>query len=322
MFIARLRTFSMLALLSLAAAAGAPAFARPQSSAPSNSTAAPTPAPKKPPVHAKSQTVTVTAKFTPEEKEDGELNELTATFHGPIGDEHCPQVLDTYPTGLIPAAEKAQFPKNKAKYLFLAHRAMADCQMPQGRYIEAEQSYRDAAAQADVWPGKDDSSYPAIWRDLGVAQMARNHWKDAEENLTKADALYQAGIESQIKAADVAAKEAGAEIAAQGPKLQAEVERPAREEAQKAVERAEQRRAEALAMLGVCYTRDGDLDNAAKTIDKAYQFAADGKLEGGMRDMILGVGAHVAELRGDAGDVAKWAARADTSAPPKGSQSQ
>jgi hypothetical protein len=260
--------------------------------------------------------VTVPANFTPEEKEDDALNQHTAYAFGQVTDTNCQKVIDTYQADLIPMAEKAQFPKNKAKFLFIAHNAIDDCQMSQGRYIEAEQSFRDALAEADVWPGKDDTQYPILWFSMSAAQMKQDHWEDAEMSATHSADLYQERIEAQRKAAAKAAADAGAEVAKQGPKVQAAITREAAEEAEKSVEEIEKKRAEVLGMLAAYYIRSGDFDASAKTIEQAYKEAVAGKLEGEWRTGILEIGAHVADLRGDSSGSAKWAARADTSPPP------
>ncbi len=237
----------------------------------------------------------MTATFTPEEKEDDELNTHTAYAFGKQDDTNCQKIIETYRTDLLPAAQNAKFPKNKSKYLFIAHQSMGECQMKQGRYIEAEQSYRDALAQADVWPGKEDSSYAEMWSSLGVAQMKQDHNQDAEASLQKSADAYQVQIDAKIKA-NAALKGDDAE------------------RAQKSLRYEQRNRAAALTGAGYLYFRDGDLDGAQKAIEQAYQDAVAGHLTGDTFQGILMVGSRVAEQRGDAAEVAKWAARADTTA--------
>ena len=166
-----------------------------------------------------------------------------------------------------------------------------------GRYNEAEQSYRDALAQADVWPGKEDSSYAEMWTALGAAQMKQDHTQDAEASLQKSADAYQVEMDAKIKA----------NAALKGDDAV---------QAQKSLRYEQRSRAAALTGAGYLYFRDGNLDDAQKAIEQAYQDAVAGHLTGDTFQGILMVGSRVAEQRGDAAEVAKWAARADTTAQP------
>src|SRR5580698_6095364 len=126
------------------------------SGATSKSTPAPPPAAaqKKPPAHLKMQTIPVTANFTPEEKEDDELSTHTAYAFGKQDDTNCQKIIDTYRTDLLPAAENAKFPKNKAKYLFIAHQSMGECQMKQGATTKPSSRIATRWRKRTCGPGK------------------------------------------------------------------------------------------------------------------------------------------------------------------------
>ncbi len=177
-----------LALL-VAASLGSAAAARAQST---------TPGPK---VHTNTG-VPVHVIVNEESKESDSLEKLTASSFGTVSDTNCQSIIDIYNQKLLPAAEQAKFPNNKANYLRIAHKAIGDCQMTQGRYIEAEQSYREALAQAKIWPGIDDQRYANILNWLSAAQFKQDHWKDAEATTIEEAAFHQRRIDdySQVMA--------------------------------------------------------------------------------------------------------------------------
>jgi tetratricopeptide (TPR) repeat protein len=300
----------------LAALASAPFAAAQSTPPPPTTTTSPSSAPStKPKVHS-STTVVVSANYTPEEKEADALNKHMVYGPGP-GQTDCPAVMEKYPTDLIPAAEKAQFPKNKAKYLYLAHSEMAGCWMQQGRYTEAEQAMRAALEQGEVWPGKTDSGYAGAWMGLSMVQLRQDHFKDAEVSATRAADLYSDRVEAANKEADKAVADVASTLKGQGDaKSQSALLKQAAEDAHKSVESEQGERAIALMVLAASYVRDGAPDMAAKPIEDAYQDALAGKLTGDWMQQILEIGARVAELRENKDDIAKWAARADTSGAP------
>jgi hypothetical protein len=247
------------------------------------------------------QTVIVSANFTPEEKEDDELNHHVASFFGSVPGTNCQTVIDKYQADLIPAAEQAKFPKNKAKFLEIAHDAIAQCQMGQGRYIEAEQSLRDALVQAEIWPGKDDSAYPNLLNRLSVAQLKQEHWKEAEASAAQSDALLQGRIDDHQKLLPT--------LVAGSPA----------DNMRAKIRREHQWRCTTLSNLSYINAQQGNLERAAKFIEQAYQEGVAGVARPQELRDIEYFGAHLADLTNNSAESAKWAARADTTPQPPAS---
>ncbi len=206
----------------------------------------------------------------------------------------CTKLTTLYRETLIPKAEAAKYPRNKAEFLGNAYSSIGDCQASEGRYIDAEKSYRDALEQAEVWPGKSNSMYAEMWDRLAHAQLKQDHFHDAAiSELNVADA-YPAVIAAMKK--------------------QFSSDPPGGTPTHKMVLRnLEQRRANATAYAANYQSRDGDPDAAAKSAEQAYTLAVAAGVTGEWLNFVIRTGAHVAELSDNAGDRAKWAARADTS---------
>jgi tetratricopeptide (TPR) repeat protein len=244
------------------------------------------------------QSITIIASLTPEEKEDDELNHHSAYAFGSVTDTNCQTVIDTYKNDLIPIAEQAKFPKNRAKYLEIAHDATGKCQMTQGRYIEAEQSFRDALVQAEIWPGKDNFAYADLWIGLSAVQLKQEHWQEAEASAAESAAIHQGRIDDYNKVLSTVTGEAADNM-------------------RKALQREQRWRSVSLSYVAVTKAREGNLDQAAKIIEQAYQEAVAGATPPEQLRNFEEFGAHIAELTDNAGDAAKWAIRADTSSQPR-----
>jgi len=141
------------------------------------------------------QTVVVTANLTPEEKEEGDINEVYQSVDALQRQNRCPEAIEKYRSSVIPMAEKAKFEVPKNKFLFLAYRGIADCYLSQERFAEAEKLYQRIFQYMPVWPGKDDSDYPINLRSVGLARMGQQNWKAAEEPLQKAITVFDEQIE-------------------------------------------------------------------------------------------------------------------------------
>jgi tetratricopeptide (TPR) repeat protein len=206
----------------------------------------------------------------------------------------CTKLTTLYRETLIPKAEAAKYPRNKAEFLGNAYSSIGDCQASEGRYIDAEKSFRDALEQAEVWPGKSNSMYAEMWDRLAHAQLKQDHFHDAAiSELNVADA-YPAVIAAMKK--EFASGQPGT---APMHKM--------------VLRNLEQRRANATAYAAYYQSRDGDLDAAAKSAEQAYTLAVAAGVTGEWLNFVIRTGAHVAELSDNADDRAKWAARADTS---------
>lgn len=219
---------------------------------------------------------------------------MTASTAGAEMD--CVKAIELYRGQVIPRIELAKFPQNKAKYLGMAYFSIAECQAQQGRYIDAEKSLRDALAQVANSPGKDDEQYPQTLNALSIVQQRENHRKDAEATGAQTAVLYEGRINDYKK---VLAKTSG-EVAAN---------------VREAMQSQQRSRADALADLAVMYSRDGSdngMEQAAKTIELAYQDTVAGATPNDQVKIFVDWGARFAELSGNASDAAKGSARGDT----------
>jgi hypothetical protein len=245
------------------------------------------------------QSVTVSAGFTPEQMEDDALNHHVANSFGCAADLDCQVTTDKYKSDLIPAAEQAKFPRNKAKYLEIANDAIAQCDLKHGRYVEAEQSLHQALTQAEIWPGKDDSAYPDLWLGLSLAQLSQEHWQDAAASATQAAAIHQTRIDNYSKILSTATDDAIAD------RMRGQIRRE------------KQQRATALSFIALSNSREGNLDQAANMLEQAYQEAVAGDAPPkDLRD-IENFGARLATQTNNSAEAAKWAARADTTQTPQ-----
>jgi len=130
--------------------------------------------------------VTVTATYTPEEKEDWKINEVYQPIYWLEQKGDCETAIERYKTEVIPLAEQSKFEGPKKKFLSLANEGIGGCYMTQRRYAEAEERFRQ---NIDYLP-PDDSSYPINFREIGRAQMGQQHWDAAEESLKKSVSLF------------------------------------------------------------------------------------------------------------------------------------
>ncbi len=115
--------------------------------------------------------VTVSANFTPEEKEEGKINEVYQAIYLVERKGDCDTAIQRY--------------KN--------------CYLAQKRYEEAENSFKLIMDYLRIWPGTDDSDYPINFRQIAEAQIGQQHWQAAEESLKKSVSLFDPQIEQALK---------------------------------------------------------------------------------------------------------------------------
>lgn len=84
------------------------------------------------------QSVVVEAQLTPEEKEEGELNDVYQPIYKLEEQHNCEEAVDKYQTVVIPMAEKATFNVPKNKFLFLEYRGIGDCDLVAKNFTEVE----------------------------------------------------------------------------------------------------------------------------------------------------------------------------------------
>jgi hypothetical protein len=105
--------------------------------------------------------VEVAAKLSPEEVEEGKLNDAYESIAQQQRKGTCTmEIIERYRFEVIPLAEKSAFDVPKNKFLFLANRDIGNCYLAQQKFAEAEISFQRILQYAPVWPGTDDSAYP------------------------------------------------------------------------------------------------------------------------------------------------------------------
>jgi hypothetical protein len=136
------------------------------------------------------QSITVEAHLSPEEKEEGEINDVYQPVFSTQQKHDCNGAIEKYRAVVIPMAERAKFDVTRNKFLFLAYRGIGDCDMELKNFAEAEATYQKLFDYLPVWPGTDDSDYPINFRSLGCARMAQEKWEDAESPLEKSVSIF------------------------------------------------------------------------------------------------------------------------------------
>jgi tetratricopeptide (TPR) repeat protein len=194
-------------------------------------------------------------------------------------------------------AEDSKFPNMKAKYLGISYEVIGNCQMKQGRYIDAEQSFRKQLEYVQVWPGATDWSYPSALENLAGAQMRQEHWKDAASTIEKSLAAVEAQIETQAAIKTTPAEDA--KLKAKTGEVHADY-----------VKRLHRRHAEALMMLAVANAKDDRMDDAWEPLEQSYQDA----VKNGAALVVaesVSLGNAIASHSANAKEIAKWAERAE-----------
>jgi tetratricopeptide (TPR) repeat protein len=143
--------------------------------------------------------VVVSAKLTPEEVEEGRLNDVYQEVYNIERSQDCDKAIEKYQKVVIPMAEGSKFPVPRSKFLFLAYRGIGDCYLGLKRYADAEQMFQRLFEYLPVWPGTEDSDYPINYRSVGIARMHQEHWKEAEEALQNSVSLFDKQIERAAK---------------------------------------------------------------------------------------------------------------------------
>ena len=131
------------------------------------------------------QSIVVGAHLTPEEVEEGSINDIYQPIYYFQQTGDCEGIVRTAKSAVIPAAEQAKFETVRKKFLFLSYRSIGDCIFEAKEYAEAEQTYIKAVDYAD----KDDSSYAITFESIALCRMAQQHLESAEEPLRKAVSL-------------------------------------------------------------------------------------------------------------------------------------
>jgi tetratricopeptide (TPR) repeat protein len=229
--------------------------------------------------------VEVVAKLSPEEVEEGKLNDV----YQPIAEQqrkgNCSaEIIERYKSEVIPLAEKSAFNIPKNKFLFLANRDIGNCHLTQQDFVEAEASFQKILQYAPVWPGTDDSAYAINFRQIATAQMGQQRWRAAEESLQKSVSLFDPQIESAMKS-DSEFSRTGHAGNLRGSK------------------------AMSLAYLGIVCLREGRTADALRTADSAFAEANQPNVPSTIARSIVQIGRSIAQTIGDKNAVAKWSQR-------------
>jgi tetratricopeptide (TPR) repeat protein len=228
--------------------------------------------------------VEVVAHLSPEEVEEGKLNDV----YGPIailqGKSTCtPEIIQRYQSEVIPLAEKSALNVSKNKFLFLAYRDIGNCYLAQQKFVEAEASFQRILQYAPVWPGTDDSAYPINFRQIATAQMGQQHWTEAEQSLLRSISLF----DPQIAAGEKSDAE-----------LRAELSRNYRGS-----------QSLSYALLAVVYFREGRTQEALATVEKAYNEVTKYKLAPQFHNQVVKIGKAIADASGDSAAQRTWSQR-------------
>jgi tetratricopeptide (TPR) repeat protein len=229
--------------------------------------------------------VEVVAHLSPEEVEDGKLNDAYEAIAQVQRKGTCTtEIIQRYQSEVIPLAEKSRFNVPKNKFLFLANRDIGNCFMAYRRYEEAEESFKKIMEYLPVWPGTDDSDYPINFRQIATAQKGQQHWEAAEESLNKSVALFDPQIERALKSDSEFGRTEHA-----GNLLGS--------------------KARSLSYLAIVYLREGRTPEALEIAERAYEQATRPHVQATFVNEVLKVGSSIAQQSGDEGAIARWSQR-------------
>lgn len=246
--------------------------------------AAQTPSPA-PPKAARHDSVEVVAHLSPEEVEEGKLNDLYESVAQVSRKGVCTaDVVERYESEVIPKAEQATFNVPKNKFLFLANREIGNCYMALGKYAEAEERFKKIMEYLPIWPGTGDSDYPINFRQIATAEMAQQHWEAAEDSLNKSVSLFDPQIQKALKSDNEFSR-----VEHAGNLLGL--------------------KARSLAYLGLVYLREGRTADALKTAELAYNDAARPHVPSVFYNEVVKVGRSIAQASGDKAADARWLER-------------
>jgi len=228
--------------------------------------------------------VTVTAKLTPEELAQGELEEAYQPVYQWKKPADCAKILELCETKIIPKAEATKFERPKGKFLFLANREIAGCAVRTGDYAKAEAHYQKSLEYVAVWPGKDDTAYPQIYTGLGAAYLGQGREEDAVGALEKAIAIEDERIQEAANS-DSEFRRTELSMHMRTGRLQAE------------------------RLLAVARFKEGKQAEAMEILEKAYASAIENHVPAEDYRVVVETGIEAAKFMGDSAAQEKWEAR-------------
>jgi tetratricopeptide (TPR) repeat protein len=228
--------------------------------------------------------VTVTANFTPEEIEEGKLNDLYQPISALQRKGDCEVAIQRFESEVLPAAEKSKFDVPRNKFLFLVNRDIGNCLLKQQHFREAEQRFQKIMEYLPIWPGTDDSDSPINFRQIATAQMGQQHWEAAEESLKKSLSVADPQIDKAMKSDYEFTRTEHAGFL-QGSK------------------------ARTTAYLAIVCLREGRMTDALATADLAYQRATQPHVPKEFLKEVVKVGLLIAQASNDENTIRTWSTR-------------
>jgi tetratricopeptide (TPR) repeat protein len=228
--------------------------------------------------------VTVTANFTPEEVEEGKLNDIYQPIYDLERKGDCDVAIQRYESEVLLAAEKSKFNVPRNKFLFLANRGIGNCLFQQQHFQEAEQRFQKIMEYLPVWPGLDDSDYPINLRQIATAQMGQQHWEAAEESLKKSLSVADPQIDKALKSDFEFTRTEHAGFL-QGSQ------------------------ARSTAYLAIVYVREGRMTDALATADLAYARATQPHVPKEFLKEVVKLGLLIAQASNDENAIRAWSTR-------------
>lgn len=228
--------------------------------------------------------IVVGAHLTPDEIEDGKINDVYQPLYHWASPKDCQQIVKLCETQIIPMAERSKFEMTRNKFLYLANRAVAGCEMNSGQYAKAEERYQKMFDFISIWPGKSDSDYPMNYRSIGAARIMQGRWKEAEEVLEKSLEIFGEQIERA---------------------LHSDLEFTRNEESKN----LKMSDARARNLLATAYFWDGRQPDAMEMLEKAYQEATQSSAGPDLIQQIIDNGRTASSILGDTTAKSKWNSR-------------
>lgn len=233
---------------------------------------------------ARHDSVEVVEHLSPEEVEEGKLNDLYESVAQLQRKGTCTaDIIQRYQSEVIPPAEKSTFSVPKNKFLFLANRDVGNCYLAQKQFAEAEASFQKILQYAPVWPGTNDSAYPINFRQIATAQMGQQRWTEAEQSLLKSIALF----DPQIAAGEKSDAEMHSQLSLNYRGSQSQ----------------------SFALLAVVYFRESRIQDALTTAEKAYDEVTKYKLASRYQNEVVKIGKAIADASGDSAAQRTWSQR-------------
>jgi tetratricopeptide (TPR) repeat protein len=229
--------------------------------------------------------IVVGAHLTPDEIEDGKINDVYQPIYHWTREHDCLQIIKLCETKVIPMAESSKFQETRNKFLFLANRDMASCQMKLGKYSDAASRYQKLFEYVQVWPGKVDSAYPQVYESLGAALIMQGKWKEAEVALESALQIFDEQIKIALSSDSKFKKD---EMSKHLQSSQAQTRN----------------------LLGNAYFQDGRREAAMDMIEAAYTEMAENDANPAVIQQVIDNGRAVSLALGDPILLVKWETRA------------